>query len=129
MLGRIGSVLRQKRFNRMWAFVFDRMFPSCDHLCGTSRNNYCGVFGFAYRFAVCVRVCVVVEQSGEETFFKVKSSTKMGKVFGAYAKRKGVEATAMRFIYDGGRVGNDDTPQSVSLVRILSLGWCRGTVA
>ena len=54
------------------------------------------------------------KQSGEETFFKVKTSTKMGKVFGAFAKRKGVESAAMRFIYDGRRVANDETPETVS---------------
>ena len=57
----------------------------------------------------------VKDQSGEETFFKVKSSTKMGKVFGAFAKRKGVESKAMRFIYDGRRVGDDDTPASLEM--------------
>jgi len=57
----------------------------------------------------------VKDQSGEETFFKVKTSTKMGKVFGAFAKRKGVESAAMRFIYDGRRVANDETPESLDM--------------
>merc|ERR1712037_686782 len=57
----------------------------------------------------------VKDQSGEETFFKVKSTTKMTKVFSAFAKRKGVDITAMRFIYDGRRVGIDDTPDSLDM--------------
>ena len=45
----------------------------------------------------------------------------MGEVFGAFAKLMGVESTAMRFIYDGRRVGNDDTPDSVSFAACLWL--------
>ena len=50
----------------------------------------------------------------------------MGKVFGAFAKRKGVDTTAMRFMYDGRRVANDDTPESVSemLSKLERLGGC-----
>ena len=33
----------------------------------------------------------VKDQTGEETMFKIKKSTKMSKVFNAYAQRKGVE--------------------------------------
>ena len=50
----------------------------------------------------------------------------MGKVFGAFAKRKGVESKAMRFIYDGRRVGDDDTPASVSdNLRFLKRLFCQ----
>ena len=37
------------------------------------------------------------DQNGEETMFKIKKSTKMKKVFAAYAARKGVEANASKF--------------------------------
>ena len=43
----------------------------------------------------------VKDQNGEETMFKIKKSTRMMKVFATYAARKGVEATAMRFMLDG----------------------------
>ena len=43
----------------------------------------------------------VKDQNGEETMFKIKKSTRMMKVFATYAARKGVEATALRFMIDG----------------------------
>ena len=50
------------------------------------------------------------DQTGEETFFKVKLTTKLDKVFNAYSTRKGVRATDLRFLYDGQRVRGDETP-------------------
>ena len=55
----------------------------------------------------------VKDQTGEETFFKVKKTTKMGKVFEAYAQRKGLQLSSLRFLLDGERIGNDESPKSV----------------
>lgn len=55
------------------------------------------------------------KKSGEETFFKVKKTTKMQKVFDAYASRKGVAKNAMRFLVDGERIEEDATPESLDL--------------
>ncbi|ETV73468.1 hypothetical protein H257_11600 [Aphanomyces astaci] len=57
----------------------------------------------------------VKDQSGEETFFKVKPHTKMEKIFSAYAQRKGVPVTALRFLLDGTRIGGDQTPKMLEL--------------
>ena len=54
-------------------------------------------------------------KTGEETFFKIKKGTKMSKVFDAFAKRKGVQASSLRFLMDGDRVKEDDTPLSLEL--------------
>jgi len=54
-------------------------------------------------------------KTGEETFFKIKKGTKMSKVFDAFAKRKGVQASSLRFLMDGDRVKEDDTPMSLEL--------------
>ena len=40
-------------------------------------------------------------QSGKETFFKVKMTTRMSKIFAAYASRKPVQPSALRFLLDG----------------------------
>ena len=48
------------------------------------------------------------DQTGEETFFKVKKTTKLDKVFNAYSTRKGVAATSLRFLFDGSRMRGDD---------------------
>lgn len=54
-------------------------------------------------------------QTGEETYFKVKKTTRMEKVFSTYATRKGVNVGALRFLLDGERVGGDQTPTSLEL--------------
>tara|TARA_B100000780_G_scaffold232169_1_gene172094 strand:- start:182 stop:526 length:345 start_codon:yes stop_codon:yes gene_type:complete len=57
----------------------------------------------------------VKDQGGDETFFKVKKTTKMSKVFGAYAQRKGVAITSLRFLIDGDRIDGAETPKSLEL--------------
>jgi len=54
-------------------------------------------------------------QTGEETFFKIKKSTKMSKVMETYAKRKGVDIASLRFLVDGERVQGEDTPKTLEL--------------
>jgi small ubiquitin-related modifier len=46
---------------------------------------------------------------------KVKRTTKMEKVFEAYAGRKGVDIHGLRFLLDGERVSFDDTPEELEL--------------
>mmetsp|Transcript_28726 Transcript_28726/g.92489 ORF Transcript_28726/g.92489 Transcript_28726/m.92489 type:complete len:91 (+) Transcript_28726:94-366(+) len=55
------------------------------------------------------------DQGGEETFFKVKKSTKLEKVFNAYSQRKGVNAQSLRFLFDGSRVRPEQTPQDIDM--------------
>ncbi len=54
-------------------------------------------------------------QTGEETFFKIKKTTKMSKVFQTYANRKGVQLTSLRFLLDGERIEPDQTPKMLEL--------------
>jgi len=39
----------------------------------------------------------------------------MAKVFDAFARRKGVQSSSLRFLMDGDRVKEDDTPLSLDL--------------
>ena len=55
------------------------------------------------------------DQTGEETFFKVKTTTKLDKVFNAFATRKGVAATDLRFFFDGAGVRGDQTPADIGM--------------
>eukprot|EP00579_Thalassiosira_antarctica_P001249 CAMPEP_0201869054 /NCGR_PEP_ID=MMETSP0902-20130614/2715_1 /ASSEMBLY_ACC=CAM_ASM_000551 /TAXON_ID=420261 /ORGANISM="Thalassiosira antarctica, Strain CCMP982" /LENGTH=94 /DNA_ID=CAMNT_0048394493 /DNA_START=129 /DNA_END=413 /DNA_ORIENTATION=+ len=57
----------------------------------------------------------VRDQTGEETYFKIKKSTKMQKVFDTYAQRKGVQASSLRFLLDGDRIQPDATPKLLEL--------------
>ena len=56
-----------------------------------------------------------ITQTGEETFFKIKKTTKMSKVFETYAQRKGVQSTSLRFLLDGERIEGDATPKMLEL--------------
>ena len=55
------------------------------------------------------------DQTGEETYFKVKPQTRMDKVFNAFATKKGVDCDSLRFMIDGERIPLLDTPQSLEL--------------
>lgn len=57
----------------------------------------------------------VRDQTGEETFFKIKRTTKMAKVFETYAQRKGVQSTSLRFLLDGERIESTATPKTLEL--------------
>ena len=45
----------------------------------------------------------------------MKRHTKMKKVFDAYAKRKSVAPTALRFLLDGERIQAESTPEQLEL--------------
>lgn len=55
------------------------------------------------------------DQTGAETNYKIKTTTNLDKVFIAYAKRKGINATSLRFYVDGTRVnyGREETPETI----------------
>ena len=55
------------------------------------------------------------DQTGDETFFKVKTTTKLDKVFNAFATRKGVAAADLRFLIDGARICGDQTPADIGM--------------
>lgn len=45
----------------------------------------------------------VVDAHQQEVFFKIKNTTKLGKLMDAYAERAGKAKDAVRFLYDGQR--------------------------
>ena len=55
------------------------------------------------------------QQTGEETFFKIKKTTKMSKVFETYASRRGVQVNSLRFMLDGERIDPSQTPKMLEL--------------
>ncbi|KAI0755565.1 ubiquitin-like protein [Fomes fomentarius] len=57
----------------------------------------------------------VVTQTGEEVFFKIKRNTKLSKLQGAYASKVGKDVSSIRFLYDGQRINDDDTPASLEM--------------
>ncbi|KAG8985072.1 hypothetical protein FRB90_004950 [Tulasnella sp. 427] len=57
----------------------------------------------------------VVASTGEEVFFKIKRSTKLTKLQGAYANKVGKDINSIRFLYDGQRIQEEDTPASLGM--------------
>ncbi|KAJ8689578.1 SUMO protein smt3 [Pleurotus ostreatus] len=73
----------------------------------------------------------VASSTGEEIFFKIKRSTKLSKLQGAYANKVGKDVGSIRFLYEGERINNDDTPASLDMedndtidVMVQQVGGC-----
>lgn len=45
----------------------------------------------------------------------MKTHTKMERIMEAYATKKAVQAREIRFLYDGHRLANNDTPTSLDM--------------
>ncbi len=57
----------------------------------------------------------VVGQDSNEVHFKVKYSTQMGKLKKSYAERIGVPVSSLRFLFDGRRINDDETPKALEM--------------
>ncbi|OAX33855.1 ubiquitin-like protein [Rhizopogon vinicolor AM-OR11-026] len=57
----------------------------------------------------------VVSSTGDEVFFKIKRNTKLSKLQGAYATKVGKDVSSIRFLCDGARINDDDTPASLDM--------------
>jgi len=55
----------------------------------------------------------VRNQDGAEVCFRVKMTTPLGKLMEAYSQRVGIPADAIRFMVDGTRLRNTETPAEV----------------
>lgn len=56
-----------------------------------------------------------VTDSSTEVYFKVKRTTQLRKVIDAFCKRTGKDTKALRFLFEGERVSEQDTPESVCI--------------
>ena len=57
----------------------------------------------------------VVGQDSNEIHFRVKMTTQMGKLKKSYSERVGVPVSSLRFLFDGRRINDDETPKQVWL--------------
>ncbi|KAG8822586.1 hypothetical protein FRC20_009109 [Serendipita sp. 405] len=57
----------------------------------------------------------VITSQGDEVFFKIKRNTRLTKLRQAYANKVGKDLQTIRFLYDGNRIGEDDTPASLGM--------------
>ena len=72
---------------------------------------------------IVIRVCdsvlrsprKMMIQEGNSVHFRVRNNTKMKKVFKNYSTKMGRDQSYFRFMFDGRCIGQDDTPESVSM--------------
>ena len=57
----------------------------------------------------------VVNQEGQEIFFKIKRTTPLRRLMDAYASRQGLDTKGVRFLFVGERLKDDATPQSLGM--------------
>jgi len=57
----------------------------------------------------------VVNQRGKEIYFKLQMSTKLNKLFSAYAQKERVKLQGVRFLFDGQRVSPNQTPFELAM--------------
>jgi len=62
----------------------------------------------------------VVTQDGNEIYFKCKQTTPLKKLMDAFCNRQGVSSNSVRFLFDGNRINETQTPQQV---RCSSVAW------
>jgi len=55
----------------------------------------------------------VVGQDSNEIHFRVKMSTQMGKLKKSYSERVGVPVSSLRFLFDGRRINDEETPKEM----------------
>ena len=57
----------------------------------------------------------IKDPQGEEIYFKIKRSAKMGRLFKAYCKRSNVDPSTIRFFYQGDRLEEEQTPDDLNM--------------
>lgn len=57
----------------------------------------------------------VVSQDSSEIHFRVKFTTPMSKIKKSYSDRVGVPVTSLRFLFDGKRINDTDTPKQLEM--------------
>ncbi|KAK4683746.1 small ubiquitin-related modifier, partial [Tremellales sp. Uapishka_1] len=57
----------------------------------------------------------IVSTDGNEVFFKIKKTTKLNKLKTAYADRVGTDVAAIRLLFDGKRIMDDETANDLDM--------------
>lgn len=61
---------------------------------------------------ISIRVC---SADGNETFFKIRKHTPLRKLMDAYCQKHGLSRDAVRFTFDGNRISDDATAESLGI--------------
>lgn len=63
-----------------------------------------------------VRIRILHSDTGGEVCFRVKAATALGRLKRSYCKKLGLAVEEFRFIYDGHRITDEDTPEKLQMV-------------
>lgn len=63
-----------------------------------------------------IRLRVITGEMTNEIHFRVKPATALGRLKHSYCNKLGLVADELRFIFDGTRISDDDTPNSLGMV-------------
>ncbi|KAI9888525.1 MAG: hypothetical protein M1814_006859 [Vezdaea aestivalis] len=58
---------------------------------------------------------IKVTDNNNEVFFKIKRQTPLKKLMDAFCERQGKAPTSVRFLFDGTRVMQSDSPESLDM--------------
>ncbi|EDN03905.1 ubiquitin-like modifier SUMO [Histoplasma capsulatum] len=58
---------------------------------------------------------IKVTDNNNEVFFKIKRTTQLKKLMEAFCTRQGKDLSSVRFLFDGTRVRQDDTPDTLDM--------------
>ena len=57
----------------------------------------------------------VLTRDGNEVYFKCKKKTSLAKLMNAFCQRQGVDQKSVRFLFDGERVRENNTPDELGM--------------
>ncbi len=57
----------------------------------------------------------VLDQNGNEVFFRIKMQTPLVKLMNAYCERQSIDASSVRFLYNGQRIQHEQTPKELDM--------------
>lgn len=63
-----------------------------------------------------IHLRVINSDMTSEVHFRVKPETDLGRLKRSYCKRLGLQLEELRFVFDGYRIADEDTPKSMNMV-------------
>lgn len=63
-----------------------------------------------------IRIRVITSDTNNEVHFQIKPAQALGRLKRSYCRRLGIQIEELRFVFDGHRITDDDTPQSLGMV-------------
>lgn len=63
-----------------------------------------------------IQIRIITSDNSNEVHFRLKEEVKLGRMKRAYAKRLGQDADELRFVFEGHRITDDDTPKSLGMI-------------